>query len=226
VNPQVKPQQFVLDLLPAPQPTLENFVAGPNGAALAALQEARAGRGPQFLHLWGEPGSGRTHLLRAMTASAGNALSGALPVPQFSPQEGLFAVDDVQELDAQGQAALFQLQNEVRQHPGSILLTAADQPPAQLALREDVRTRLAWGLVFALRRITQDEQAAALDAYARARGARVDEELIPFMLTRLPRDMSTLVAVLDALDAFALARHRALTVRLLREWLQEQAQGS
>jgi chromosomal replication initiation ATPase DnaA len=33
--------------------------------------------------------------------------------------------------------------------------------------------------------------------------------------------MRTLVAILDALDAYALARRRAVTVPLIREWLQE-----
>src|SRR3546814_3786711 len=56
-------QQLVLDLLPAPAPTLDNFVTGANGAALDALRHCAAGRA---IYLWGAPGSGRTHLLRAL----------------------------------------------------------------------------------------------------------------------------------------------------------------
>lgn len=215
------PQQFALDLLAPAMPTLDNFVAGANAPALAALRDALAGRGPAYVHLWGPPGSGRSHLLAALRAAGATGRAGP-GVPPFAARQALYAVDDVHTLDGAGQAALFGLQNEVRQHPGHILVTSADRPPAQLQLREDVRTRLAWGLVFALRPIAEPDQAAALAAYARARGARVDDELVPYMLTRLPRDMRTLVAVLDALDAFALARQRALTVPLLREWLQQQ----
>ena len=211
------PQQFTLDLVPPPQPTLENFVAGANGAALAALRALRAGTGPQYVHLWGPPGSGRSHLLAAVRTSAQARHE---PAP-FTPHERVYAVDDVHQLDAHGQARLFQLQNEVRQHPGTFLLTAADLPPTQLSLREDVRTRLGWGLVFGLHPIAEADQSAALLAYARARGARVDEDLIPYMLARLPRDMRTLVGVLDALDTFALARQRALTIPLLRDWQQQ-----
>jgi len=224
----VTPHQFTLDLLAPPAPTLENFVAGANGAALAALQEMRAGRGPQFVHLWGIAGCGRSHLLAALDQGTGSdaTLAAGERVPPFREQQKIFTVDDVHQLDAAGQARLFQLQNEVRQHPQTFLLTAAKQPPAQLDLREDVRSRLAWGLVFALHPIAEADQAAALLAYARARGARVDEELIPYMLTRLPRDMRTLVGVLDALDAFALSQHRALTVPLLRQWMQQAPQAS
>ena len=229
--------QYPLDLLTLPLPTLENFVPGANGPALAALHDAVAGHGPAFVHLWGPAGSGRSHLLAAVRGAAGTAAprsaaaapepatAPGTPVPAFIDGQKVYVADDVDALDPAGQAALFALQNQVRQHPGCVLVTAASLPPARLELREDVRTRLAWGLVFALRPIAETDQAAALAAYARARGARVDEELVPYMLTRLPRDMRTLVSVLDALDSFALSRQRALTVPLLREWLQQAPPG-
>jgi DnaA family protein len=255
----LNPHQFTLDLLALPTPTLENFVAGPNGAALAALHDVLAGRGPAFVHLWGPPGSGRSHLLAAVdrAASRGTAGNGAanaaaiavantapdtaanattptqglLPglasaVPAFRPSRQIYVADDVQALDPPGLARLFGLQNQIRQNPGCFLVTAADLPPARLDLREDVRTRLGWGLVFALQPITEPDQAAALAAYARSRGARVEDDLVPYMLTRLPRDMRTLVSVLNSLDAFGLARQRALTVPLLREWLQQEPQAA
>jgi DnaA family protein len=222
------PQQITLDLFAPPAPSLENFVPGANGAVVAALRAALAGQGPEFLHLWGAPGSGRSHLLAAVAGAAGAPLPGPGSVPAPAPAQRVYVVDDVQALDAAGQSALFALQLAVRERAaaagaaGALLLTAADRPPAQLPLREDVRTRLAWGLVYALQPIAEPERATALAAYARARGARVDEDLVPWMLTRLPRDMRTLVSVLDALDAYALAQQRALTVPLLREWLQQR----
>jgi DnaA family protein len=248
----VTPHQFTLDLLALPTPTLDNFVPGANGAALAALRDVLAGRGPAYLHLWGPPGSGRSHLLAALRAAAGARVPPAQAVapaadgpgnpPAMGPAPdgeraaaasvsafagpGIYLADDVHRLDAAGQAKLFGLQNAVRQANGAFLVTTADRPPAHLALREDVRSRLAWGLVFALHPIAESDQAAALAAYARARGARVDDDLVPYMLSRLPRDMRSLVSVLDALDAFALSRQRALTVPLLREWLQASGAGS
>ena len=231
------PRQFTLDLAAAPLPSLDNFVAGDNGAALAALRAALAGAGPEFIHLWGGSGSGRSHLLAAVVRAEHPSDPPSIDeVPAYTPQRRIYAVDDVHLLDPGQQAALFALQNAVREHGSGrggsagpqasakapVLVTSADLPPARLQLREDVRTRLGWGLIFALHPIAEADRAAALQAYARARGARVDDELVPYMLTRLPRDMRTLVSVLDALDAYALTQRSALTVRLLRDWLQQQ----
>ncbi|MFN7778077.1 MAG: HdaA/DnaA family protein, partial [Betaproteobacteria bacterium] len=118
--------------------------------------------------------------------------------------------------------ALFNRCNAVRARSDARCALAGAAPPAQLALREDLRTRLAWGLVYRLHPLDDAEKAAALHAHAAARGATVSDDLIPYLLTNLPRDLRTLVAVLDALDAYALARQRPLTVPLLRQWLAER----
>ena len=208
-------RQLALGLLNPPVPTLDNFVPGRNAEALAAARELASGRGPQFLYFWGPPGSGRTHLLVALASASAAQRGGAAA--------SLHTADDVHELDEPGQAQLFLLLNQVRADPAARLVAAGDQPPAHLPLREDVRSRLAWGLALALQPLSEDEKADALREQLAARGVRAAPDLIPTMLSRLPRDMRTLAAVLDALDRYALQQGRALTVPLLRDWLREQA---
>jgi DnaA-homolog protein len=207
--------QLALDLIQAPQPTLGNFVPGRNAEALAAARALSAGSGPQFVYLWGEAGCGRTHLLRALAPLAST-------VPAFSAGQHLYALDDVQALNADEQARLFVLINEIRGAPGTRLIAAGDAPPASLPLREDLRTRLAWGLVYQLHPLTDAEKSAALAQQAAARGLPPVPEAIDWLLAHLPRDMRTLAAALDALDAYALARKRSVTVALAREWLQQR----
>jgi DnaA family protein len=208
-------RQLALGLLKPPAQTLDNFVPGPNAEALAVARELAAGRGPQFVYLWGPPGSGRTHLLVA--------LEGAGTGPSGERVPALCTADDVHGLDESGQACLFALMNRVRADPAARLVAAGDRPPAQLPLREDVRSRLGWGLALALQPLSEQDKADALCKQLAARGVRAAPELIPYMLSRLPRDMRTLAAAVDALDAYALQRGRALTVPLLRHWLLEQA---
>jgi DnaA family protein len=191
-------EQLPLVLAPPPPPTLDNFVAGRNGAALSALREAAAGRaGATVFYLWGEPGSGRTHLLRAAAAA------------------GLAAVDDADRLDAAAQIALFDAINEARA-VGAAVVVSGSRPPAQLAVREDLRTRLGSGLAFELVPLSDAEKAEALRARAAALGMKLPEEVLAYLLTHLRRDMGTQIAMVDALDRYSLARQRALTLPLVR----------
>ncbi|MBL8541946.1 MAG: DnaA regulatory inactivator Hda, partial [Betaproteobacteria bacterium] len=60
-------KQLVLDLASPAEPTLDNFVAGPNAEALQAMRDLAAGaRRDPVIYLFGPGGSGRTHLLRAV----------------------------------------------------------------------------------------------------------------------------------------------------------------
>jgi len=202
-------------------PTLENFVIGRNAEAVEALGRLAAGAaGERIVYLWGEPGCGRSHLLQALAAVPGARPWRADEAPDAG---GLTLVDDVEQLDEAAQISLFNRLNAVRARADAACVAAGSLPPARLPLREDLRTRLAWGLVYQLHPLTDDDKAAALRAHAATRGVALADDLVPYLLTHLPRDLRTLVAALDALDAYALARRRPLTVPLLKEWLAASA---
>lgn len=212
-------RQLILDLLPETPPSLDNFVAGGNGETVAALTEWLAGArlDPSFC-LWGEAGCGRSHLLLAsgfayVDAAVNPSLAGVEP-------NGEVAVDNVQALDAEGQIALFNLFNRLKA-AGGRLLTATPQPPAHLALREDLRTRLGSGLIYRLLPLTDADKAAALAALARERALKLSPEAIDYLLRHAPRDMRVLAGLLVALDRYTLEHKRAVTLPLLRELLAE-----
>lgn len=210
--------QLPLDLLRPVQPSFENFVVGRNAEVLAALQALAAGRAAErSLYLWGEAGSGRSHLAAALEQAGAWRWT-----PAADPERtGISVLDDVEPLDDRGQVALFNRLNAVRADARLASVVTGSAATATLALREDLRTRLGWGLVYQVHALTDDEKLAALAAHVRSRGVQVADDLLPYLLTHLPRDMRTLTAALDALDAFALARKRALTVPLLKAWLAE-----
>ncbi|NYT60107.1 DnaA regulatory inactivator Hda [Alcaligenaceae bacterium] len=222
-------QQLILDLLPPSPPSLDNFVAGANEAAVQALRDCGPGRA---VYLWGPPGAGRTHLLQSMASS---------PVTRyFQPSEHaqslreianadtlthkLIAIDNIESLDADWQAALFALYNRWREaassaHQGFALVLAGNRAPLAMPLREDLRTRLGWDLVFRLEQLSDEDRAQALLARATDRGLQLAPEVINWVLTHYTRDMRHLSALLDALDRYSLERHRAITLPLLKELL-------
>jgi len=215
-------QQLLLELAPPPPPTLENFAPGKNGAALKALREALEG-GERFVFLWGASGSGKTHLLRGFAGVAGAGRAAAYlraSNADWARAAGLevAAVDDVARLDDSGQIALFDLCNRLRASGGA-LAASSGAPPVRLALRADLRSRLASGIVLQLHPLSDEDKAAALHAHAAARGIALDAELIRYFLTHFDRDMGTQIAVLDALDRYSLQRKRPITLPLLKEAL-------
>ena len=105
---------------------------------------------------------------------------------------------------------------------GGQWLAATAAPPAALALRDDLRTRLALGLVFEVAALADEDKPVALAAYARERGFRLTDDVIAYLLVHGRRDMPSLVAALAALDRHSLATQRAITVPLLRGWLQRE----
>ena len=215
-------QQLLLQLAPPAAPTLDNYVPGRNGAALQALRDiARSAGGERFVYLWGEPGSGRTHLLRGLAQAASGRTALYLGGEPGDGLRGdlLIAVDDVQDLPAGGQIALFDLYNRVRAGGGA-LAASGDAAPAQLALRADLRSRLAWGLAFQLHPLTDAEKAAALREHARARALDLGEEVIAYLLKHARRDMASLIGILDALDRYSLEQKRPVTLPLVRDALE------
>ena len=202
-------QQLPLGISAAPEPAFDNFVAGRNAEALARVRDLAEGTlRERIVYVWGDSGSGRTHLLRA--AAGRNA--------------SLVVVDDVQLLDAEGQHALFIAINEARD-TGPGVLAAGDKAPAQLALREDLRTRLAWGLVYQLLPLGDDDKARHLKAVAATRGLQLSDDIVGYLLTRLPRDMRSLQSIMEVLDRYSLIRKRPLTLPLVREALAQEILG-
>jgi len=202
-------QQLPLEISPAADPGFGEFIAGANGEALARVRDLAGGALREaIVYLWGEPGSGRSHLLHA--AARANA--------------GLAIADDVERLDADGQQALFVAINAARDGHGAVLAAGA-AAPAALPLREDLRTRLAWGLVYQLQPLSDAEKALHLRAEAERRGLKLGDDVVGFLLTRFPRDLSSLRGALEVLDRYSLIKQRALTLPLVREALAATQQS-
>ena len=222
-------EQLVFELAPPEPPRLSNFLPGRNRELLAALADFVQGAGAEAsFFVWGAPGAGKTHLLRAAVALAverGLASRYCAQAPSIDadsevPATGLVAIDRIDEADAATAARVFTLYNALKQSGGRVL-AASRTPLAALSLREDLRTRLGWGLVYEALPLADEEKPEALATYARQRGFDLSAEVIDYLLSHGRRDMPSLLAALAELDRLSLASKRAVTVPLLKQWLQQ-----
>ena len=231
-------KQLALDIGLATGPTLERFFAGPNEAALQHLRlAAGAGssettRSPVPTYLWGEPGSGKTHLLQAVRQALreqGSSVGWLDPTvgepPDFDERWAAVVMDDVHLYDTAQQATAFNwFVNAITPPSGRprAVLAAGGVPPADLPLREDLRSRLGWGHVFELHPLPEPELRAALRQAADARGVFLSDEVMDFVLRRFARDLGSLMQLLDQLDRYALQAQRAITIPLVKAMLENE----
>lgn len=210
-------QQLLLDIRPAAIPSLDNFIPGPNLELISQLRNWQAGEtSEKSLYLWGPPGSGKTHLLRALTTQQGALLwnaSNSIP-----PDTRLIALDDAEQLSGPAQINAFSAFNHARTE-GKLWIAAGENAPAGLNVRDDLRTRLGWGLVYRLLPLSDEDKRAALVVHARNLGFELDPAIAAWLLTHRGRDLGYLLQVVEALDRYSLQTRRRVTLPLLKTLL-------
>jgi len=219
-------RQLLLDLETQQPQTLETFIVGRNEELMHMVHQFAARSSVEhFAYLWGEPASGRTHLLSALAAlpATRHIAADANPAAfSWSPEIDLYLLDDCDKLSAASQISAFTLFNLVRDN-GGFMLSTGSVAPAVLQVREDLRSRMGWGLIYQVHRLTDEEKITALNQSALARGLILSPGVLPYLITHYHRDMRSLSAMLSALDRYSLETKRAITLSLLRELLQLDA---
>jgi DnaA family protein len=219
-------KQIPLAIGTAATHTFETYLGGVNAAAVAHLRALNAGAPP--VYLWGPPGSGKTHLLHAVVqrwiAQGGRAAAfGADVAAPWAADDAatLLALDDCDAYDEAQQRAAFAVFIDAAAR-GAVVVAAGNAPPVDLPLRDDLRSRLGWGPVFALQPLGEAESRAALRREADRRGVLLSDDVLDYLLTRFARDLGHLMSQLDRLDTYSLAEKRAISVPLLRRMLAEE----
>lgn len=208
----------------------ESFASGQNSELITALRSDAAAP----LWLWGAHGTGKTHLLQAACAAAGNAAayfpldrSFALPPEAMSGFERnrLLCIDDVDRIAGDGgwERALFRLFNEAAELRTRLIFAAAVAPRQAEWVLEDWRSRAAACVVYQLRELDDAGRIEALRLRAAQRGLQLPDETSEYLLKRMPRDLPSLFETLDALDEASMVEQRRLTIPFIRDALEKHA---
>ena len=226
--------QLPLPIHQSDDETLENFYAENNLLLLNSLQKNFLQLHQQFFYLWGNKGSGKSHLLKGVCQHYLAQQRPALYVPlnkaqYFSPavlenleQQALVCLDDLQAVigNAEWEVAIFDLINRVRETGRTLLIMSADQSPVNLPVQlPDLASRLTWGEVYQLAPLNDKQKIDVLQTAAYQRGIELPDETANFLFKRLERDMKTLFNALEKLDQASLQAQRKLTIPFVKEIL-------
>ncbi len=225
-------KQLTLPVQLREETTLDNFLVLPaNRSLLNALRSQLQPGGEPVVFLHGASGSGKSHLLQGSCHLAGG---GALYLPLaelagFAPEEILQGVesmdivclDDLQAVlgDREWEVALFDFYNRARAQDCALLIAADAAPRALQVGLADLRSRLAWGVVFQLARATDEDRAEILRFRAGRRGLELTPEVAAYIVHRAPRSITELLSLLDRLDSASLAEQRALSIPFVKQAL-------
>jgi DnaA-homolog protein len=231
-------QQLPLGVRLPDRAVFASFLPARNREAVEHVQRLAGGEASGIVWICGPDGSGKSHLLQAVCARAGDSMrAGYLPLRELARSgvevlEGLrqlecLCIDDLEQVVGQieWERALFGLVREV-EDSGASIVVAAHTPPSLLPWAlPDLGSRLAASSVFQLRALDEHELQEALQLRARLRGFELPEETSRWLQRRFPRNMRALYEILDTLDEAALVAQRRLTVPFIRSVLRGSTRG-
>ena len=221
--------QIPLDIVLRDEATLDQFLVGHNRELVHQLQTLGSGYEPMRILITAVSGAGKTHLLQAASRIVPQSIY--LPLSVFTRLdpaifEGLAScplvcIDDLQVLsgDASMQLALFTLINELTENCRSFIF-AADRTIEDLDLSlQDLQSRLQACVLYRLELPDDDHKRLYLKANAQRRGMQLGHEAINWILTHTPRDMDSLILLMNKLDQESLRRQCKVTIPLIKQIL-------
>jgi DnaA family protein len=197
------------------------------------VRAAATGSSDDWLFLEGAAGSGKTHLLLAACAAAGEQGRRAvyLPLAGFAghladmlpSQEGadLLCLDGLEAIAgrAADEEAIFHFHNRARAG-GTTVLYAANTGSAALGITlPDLETRLGQCTRLTLAPLDEAGRREVLRQRAARRGLELEDAVLDYLMRRVERDLGSLTALLDRLDRASLAAQRRITIPFLKQHL-------
>ena len=195
--------QLLLNIHPPSEKTLENFIIGDNVETISTLKNFLSSKNLHFFYLWGAAGSGKSHLSEVVK------------------KNNIEVIEDIETFNNFEQISAFNFFNDCKENNKKLFVTGSNSPK-NMGLREDLASRLSWGLVFQIKALTDDEKKLALLSHAHQKGILLDKKVIEYCMKYLKRDLHYLIATLDALDTWSLKTKKPITIPLLQKLIAEK----
>ena len=207
----------------------ESFFAGSNDHIYKLLQTNEQ----KFLWIAGEKGTGKTHLLQAKINQINHNQSKLMYLPmrdlnQFSPeilddmdQMDLICIDDIHLVLGSRiwEEKLLDLYERIQNTKTVFIVSSKDSPQGGNFLIQDLLSRYSTALVLRLNVLKNMDIVRAIQLHAKIRGFNLSDNAAKFLLTRVRRDVCSLVEIIEILDYESLAKKRKLTIPFIKSVL-------
>lgn len=223
--------QLALDINLPENKSMDNFCWHGNELLQSQLELSQATAGERFFYLWGRSGSGKSHILQAITQRK-HISAIYLPLEQlkdYGPdvfdgieQLDVICLDNIEKISGikELEVALFHLYNRLRDNGHSRLFIAGQHNLANLGIQlPDLHSRLSWGLVFHLKELDEEHKIEVLSQQAQAKGLELSTTVSQYLINHYARDMHQLSHLIDTLDKASLAAQRKLTIPFIKQIL-------
>ncbi|KTC72434.1 ATPase regulatory factor involved in DnaA inactivation [Legionella birminghamensis] len=226
-------RQLVLEIQQNYDARLSDFCWGSNALLAQQIHSLFDNKTEPYLFIWGESGSGKSHLLQAccQMANSQNLQSAYLPLSLLKTwgpaclegmeQQQLIAIDDINEIagDSVWEEAIFHLFNKIRDNDAHLLISSTTSPAASAISLPDLRSRLAWGLTYHLEALNDDSKIKVVQQAAEKRGFQLKDSVALYLIKRCTRNLHDLLQILEQLDEASLAAQRKITIPFVKETL-------
>lgn len=228
--------QLFFDFPPTPDYSFKSFVAcNGNSTAMELVKKVMDPESAEkLLFLYGEPGSGKTHLLSAVSREIGDRLAINAPpiiplalvtvhncpeITRLTASQPVLLLDDLHLLQDSSElrSAVWQLFNDFYESGRTIIATASLLPKELQSLDEHLQSRFMWGLVARLDISDDDSRRMIMKKLADDNQIIIPDEVIDHLLIHLPRDIPSLANALELLKKRSFATQKKISLKLARE---------
>lgn len=233
-----------LGLKPIIKHTFENYIVAQHNDQIVAhlkylIQQTLSGQpSSNYLYLWGQSGTGKTHLLQAVCeeacldnnvkaayfsfkdhADVDSAVLGDI-LESFESQD-LICLDDLNLINhhQDHEELLFGFYNRIKD-ANKTLIIASDCSVTSLNIGlADLQSRLASGVSYHLKTLDDQDKKNLLMTCANERGMTLSGEVADYLITHGRRDIVGLFEMLDKLDKASIQYKRKLSIPFAKEIL-------